>query len=444
MFIRAYFAFFLSCISVFCYCQESNSSLNASSSGAQNSSSVSIKALGGKAADSGGSANKAYETISALASAGKLNVNLANASIEVINNLLEAKRVDSDAIYKFSKSVSENLIAARVYLNEKHSSDLNYKNLNDCLMSAKDKVRSLRGLSYLDEIHSNKNISYFIESRLNGLVESSALLAAQDDKMLFKVEVCDDFLEELGTVQEKYKTTFRFRAGIGLNYVYLPSIRYFNSGDIDLTPYQSISERSTTHFAYGNKFSDKSYPGLILMADIGWVGVNLTIPSYSVSNDIFLPVRVIDSPDGAGGTYPYAMYKTSISSELSIDYDGYIRIDAFRLVDVLTNSSYPQISAGVLYGAIGFSINDKITSDLRRVDGAAPFNDLASMVEFKQSLTENYMSQYWGLFARFNLTDEWMLGLDYKVYFNAPNDLDRVEVGGRSFGFNVIYIPTGF
>jgi hypothetical protein len=424
---------------------KSSSSLSQSSA-ASSSSTEAITPLSEEPVKNTVPVQKTYKIITDLVSAGKLNPSLANNSIEFINKLLEEKRLDSDGIYKFTRSVRDNLIATIDYLRQNNSGDPHFQKLDACLSDAMKMTEKLRDISYVDDIHSNKNLAYFIETRLNNLVASSAVLAARDEATTYRrLLICDDFKQELGIVEDKYRDSFRFRAGVGLNYSYLPSIRYFNSGEIDVSAYQANPDRMPTHFAYGNRFADQGYPGFMLMADIGLMGVNLTIPDYSVESDITLPVRVINSLGGENGTpQPFALYQTSINSELTIDYDGYIRADAVRIVDYIFDRNYSQISAGVLYGAVGFALEDEIVSDLRFVNGQQPFNDLAPSKEYKQKLSESYISQYWGLFARLNLTDEWMLSLDYKAYLNDYDNQDRVEVGGRSFGFSVLYIPTGF
>lgn len=446
-----YFIFSLALLlSQLSYSQSSSTASNGSSSSSAATNTdveladLSIKPLGETLVQKAVPVQHTYDLISHLAKAGKLNRTLANSSIDFINKLLEEKRLDSDGVYKFTRSVRNNLMAALDYLHRSNDLDEHAKKLDYCLSEAMTMTEMLRDSSYVDDIHSNKNFSYFIKTRLNNLIASSSLLAAQDHESTYKrLMICEDFRQELGVVEDKYRDTFRFRAGLGVNYTYLPSIRYFNTSTIDISPYQPVPSKTPDRLIYQNRFADQGYPGLMLMADIGIMGINVTIPDYAVNSNIVLPVDVINYPGENGLSNPFALYQTSIKSKLSINYDGYIRLDAIRVADRVFKRNYSQISAGFLYGAVGFAIKDEIMGDLRFADSQQPFNELPPSKEYIQNLSESYISQYWGVFARLNLTDEWMLGIDYKSYLNDHDDQDRVEVGGRSFGFSVLYIPTG-
>jgi hypothetical protein len=346
---------------------------------------------------------------------------LGKEAIDFINMQITKTRLDQESIYKFVRILNKNI-------------DLS--NNLELQKSVREITMKLMESSYTDELFQNTNLSNQIKTRMPLLLEDSLMLSSEkvDTKNLE-----NDFINELMLISTKYLESRRYLAGIGFSYSYTPKISYKGEANIDLSPYLSNPRKSVGTVFYESKFSNETTPSLALYAHIPYITISALFPKYEVSQTMVLPVTVIDSDQ----TSTDGMFRSTIHSKLEIDFDVNLKLSIKEVFDVKNNvRNGNQIDWGFGLGVTGYKVEDTVTTDVRfNTNDDSPYDDLASDHIIKETDHRSFNTLYFVAYYNFELTDEFIVGLDAKFYSDKIKNTAYVDVHGISAGFNVVWYP---
>ncbi|RUP75754.1 hypothetical protein C7Y69_18395, partial [Alteromonas sp. KS69] len=233
----------------------------------------------------------------------------------------------------------------------------------------------------------------------------------------------------------------RFQAGLGVSYTYTPIINYRSNSHIDLSPFSPDSGGDTTLVTFDQEFSNKSYLNFEIAAKLPWIELGLSIPTYSEASTITAPVSN-ELLDGSESTT--AIYQTTIVSELDVEYDFSVRVPILgnykRWIYKYANNS--QMDYGLLMGLTGFSVSDRVTTDVRFRNDRTPFNNLPAAETVETSRDMSFQTVYFGGYYEFEFVDELYMTVDIKWHNNRSSDGSQIDVDGFTSSLRIIYSPT--
>ena len=370
---------------------------------------------------------RSKERIRRLIGTGVVNDDLATEAIEVINNLLVSVRADQDSIYTFARTINRNI------------DDIADENGNPCCTDFKENIRSITQEllrdSYTNDLFQNANLSNQIKIRLPLLIEDSLKLKKSNETTR------DDFEEELELLAGRYLNSKRFRAGIGLSYSYLPSVRFDGFERIDLSPFAQNRLGGADRLQYTSDFSSKSFPSFMLSAKVPYVQIDASFPVFNYTNTIVSGVQF----HGADSSGEEILSRSTVKSELNVDYDFSVKLSFTDIVDLFQQgrSSNYQFDAGLGIGLTGFSLENSITTDVRfRTDMTTTFNEIQSneMVASNNDLSFNtpYVVGYYN----FEISDEFHVGMNLRYYTESKTSGIEIDVDDITVSLTVQWFPT--
>ena len=274
-----------------------------------------------------------------------------------------------------------------------------------------------------------------IQTRLPILSERSLKITKSENAFLKQ-----DFLDELTLFSERYLTSKRFLAGIGLAYAYIPTVTYKGNAKIDLSSFQPTIGGGSHTLDFTNEFSDKSFQSLSLSAKIPFFTVQALFPLYEEEQTTIIPVEFVDLKD----TDRDILFSSTITSKLKMDFDVNIKLSLLELIEKWRGyESSAQMDYGFGVGIIGFQVKDSVVTDIRfRTDTSKSFSDLTTSHTLNSSNDRSHNSLYGIIYYNIELADEFVVGIDFKYYGSNDGKNDSIDVDGFSTSLNVTWYPT--
>lgn len=355
-----------------------------------------------------------------------LPTEVATRTADFIRYLLSKRNVDTDLLYDYVQTLNANL---------------SMMNDPDFVKKMRGVTEELRDSSYTDKIHYNTNLSNQLRTRMPIIVKASANLTDTSLTTAQLKYLKEDFESELVLFSRKYLDSSRFQAGLGVSYTYTPIINYRSNSHIDLSPFSPDSGGDTTLVTFDQEFSNKSYLNFEIAAKLPWIELGLSIPTYSEASTITAPVSN-ELLDGSESTT--AIYQTTIVSELDVEYDFSVRVPILgnykRWIYKYANNS--QMDYGLLMGLTGFSVSDRVTTDVRFRNDRTPFNNLPAAETVETSRDMSFQTVYFGGYYEFEFVDELYMTVDIKWHNNRSSDGSQIDVDGFTSSLRIIYSPT--
>jgi hypothetical protein len=312
----------------------------------------------------------------------------------------------------------------------------------------KERIRNINAkllrASYGDELFQNSNLSNQIQVRLPLLIADSVKLTAPgyDD-------LRDDFLQELTLLSDRFLRSRRFRAGIGLSYAYLPTLRYMDVERVDFSPYQSAPSGGADAVIFNTQFTDQSLPALILSAKVPYLQLDIEVPKLKHEQSIATPVQ---QRPGDGNNDLLA--RTTVNAKLSVEYEASAKLsfmDVWQAIQdrkckdapVDCKSNYYQYDFGLGIGMTGFRIKNDVSTDVRfRSDPTQVFNDLQPGATITSKSDSAFNTIFLTAFYTFRISDEFQLGIDARYYDKKKVGSREVDIEGLTAGFSAVWYPT--
>ncbi len=238
---------------------------------------------------------------------------LAKNALAVMNELLDDTRSAQARVYSAARSINRNL-------DQIESSD------NATVTRARQSTRKLLSGSYSDALFQSRNLGDQIKTRLANLVADSLLM--QTDK---SQNLREDFLSELEIVTRRFVDAKRFRAGIGVEYIYLPKVSYAAATSVDLTPFQTsgIPLGDRTGFVVG--FGNQTSPAARIMASGSGIDVSIAIPTQGQTRQIVTSVQ--GASVRADENSPDLLYRTTLTSTIKPELDASLSFSVLYVLD---------------------------------------------------------------------------------------------------------------
>jgi hypothetical protein len=359
-----------------------------------------------------------------------LPTNVIDVTADFIELLLSKRKVDTDLLYNFVIGLNANIST----LNQDQDEDEDIKDI-------KSIINKLRVSSYTDRIHYNTNLANQLRVRMPILLSASAKLSDTSIDVTVRDFLKKDFLDELSLFSDKYLKSSRFQAGLGISYSYSPVIQYTSRNLLDLTPFSQNVEVAPTSLRFDQSFANQSYLNFEIAAKLAWGELGLSIPKYSETSTIQSPVSVELL---SGSETEFAVYRSTIQSQLEIEYDFSVRIPILSNYKRIRYSRYrnSQFDYGLMAGVTGFQITDSVTTDLRFRNDNIAFNQLAESEILTSTRSVNFQSLNVGAYLEFEFVDELYMTLDIKWHGNNSSDESRIDVDGFTTSLRLIYAPT--
>lgn len=380
----------------------------------------------GRSEETEQSDNNAKSLFEMVVNNPNIPTDVAKRTAEFIKYLLAKRKIDTDLLYNYVQTLNGNL--SRV-------SD------SEFVVKMRKITDDLRDSSYTDKIHYNTNLTNQLRTRMPIIVNASARLS---DPTLTDIQLRylkEDFADEMNLFARKYLKTSRFQAGLGVSYTYTPIIEYRSGSEIDLSPFAPSTGGGSTLVSFDQEFANKSYLNFEIAAKLPWIELGLSIPTYSEKSTIVAPVS---SELLNGSNERTALYRSTIESELDVEYDFSVR---FPILGNYKRWKYEhannnQMDYGILAGLTGFNISDRVTTDVRfRIDNT-PFNDLPVGETIEVSRDVSFQTVYLGVYYEFEFVDELYMTVDVKWHNNRTSDGSQIDVDGFTSSLRLIYSPT--
>jgi hypothetical protein len=359
------------------------------------------------------------------------NETLAKEALDVINVLLKNTRADQASIYAFVRTVNRNLDQLEL----DPTCDVDCKN---DIKTARAINKKLMKSSYTDGLFQNANLSNQIQTRLPLLIADSVKLNA-DKTPAFR----DDFIDELDLLKERYLSSKRFRAGVGLSYSYLPRINYQATPRVDFSPFQTAASGGSDVVVFNTDFSNRSVPALLISAKVPILQLDVGIPDAKHTETTTTTVQ-----QRAGDADNDLLARTTIKSELKIEYDVSLKVSPLDVYNWWQDKhgrrpANLQFDYGAGIGLTGFQIKDDVSTDVRfRSDPGDVFNDLPAGTTITSSNASSFTTVFASLYFAFRVSDELQLGFETRYYQKDRTSSSEVKVDGATFSLSGIWYPT--
>lgn len=367
--------------------------------------------------------------IDALVTAGSLNVDLVTGAKAVLNELLETTRADQNSIYSFVRVVNINIDEIDCLAGNPSS-----RGVAECLNfqeSVRNINRELMISSYTDALFQNANLSNQIKIRLPLLIEDSLKLTGDNAEYLREY-----FLDELNTLSRRFLDTRRFRAGLGLEYSYLPKISHTAAQRVDLSPFQSVPAPRRQRDNLLADFSNTSFASLVLSARVPYVQIDAVFPNSEVERVDATPIQLLADPSRE------IFFRSTITSKLDIEYELSVRVSLSDFFQA--DGRAARHHGGIGVGLTGFDIEDTGVTDIRfRTNGmTTPFDDLPPGETIESAEKNSFNNPFLFAFYSVEISDTLQVGVELRAYDSDTSSGSEVAVDDVTVSIGATWYPT--
>ena len=283
----------------------------------------------------------------------------------------------------------------------------------------------------------NTHLKYIVEKRLPQLlVDIIAITESEFSKSRNK-----SFIFDLGLISDVYSKTKRFDIGLGFSYSYLPRFRYDNTSFIDLTGYQPLSTLGNynprkTSINYNPSVDQQSFPSVIVSAEVKYIGVVLTVPMYEKTIETISDVKYTTLNENSD----IAAYRNTSSTTFKIDFDLGLKFSLRDYIQRWRPWHFPQFDYGFGFGVTSVKIKDTTITDLRLTDDITKtFNDIEQSITLTNEESKDFITNYYMIFAKLEVSDTYEIGFDFKSYKNEVANSAKLIMEGTAISMNFTY-----
>ena len=297
----------------------------------------------------------------------------------------------------------------------------------------------LKKMATEKDLNSNDNLNRIVKRRIPRLLVDMMGVISDANQRKFSKLRTKHFIEDLSLINEVYSKTKRFTFGLGVSYSYLPRFRYDNLGYVDLTPYlplekvpnQSIYESS---IGFSPSPEQKGYLSTVLSAEIKYLAVQFVIPMHEETITSQSRVRFKEITNNN-----WIAYRNEVTSKIKIEYDISMKASARDVIQRWYPWHSSQFDYGLGYGLTSIKIKDSITTDLRfSTDNTASFNQLSTQHTTTTSDTTDFLTQYWLIYAKLEVSDDFEIGLDFKQYESKSIGSSSLDVDDAAISLSFL------
>jgi hypothetical protein len=354
----------------------------------------------------------------------------AERALRVIRQIIEETRATQATVLTSTDAIRDGLLALQL----QSTCD------NDCaafLKAARTRIDALRAMGFSDDLFQNKHLAHLVQVRLPRLQSQMVSLLIDDSVSAQRRE---DFLDELTLITERFQTTRRFRAGIGVSYWYLPKVHYVDKQSVDLTAFDPAPVNGSGGTLFNTEFDNRSVPSVVLSADVPFVQVDLAIPVQEVKQTIQTSVQ--DVPSSGGGDL---LVRTIVNAELIGEFDlgfKFSLLETYRYIrgQRLDRDRY-DVGFGV--GMTGFRIRNLAETEVKqRTNPSETFDQLpaGSIVPTATDRTFNVL--FISGFSGIRLSDEFSLSLEARCYRGKGTSTTGIALSRFSTTVSFTWYPT--
>lgn len=346
----------------------------------------------------------------------------------ILKLILDNKKVDADQVWKISRQMRDYVAAI--------------PGADDDIIKFKNDVNELLGLmiktSYSTELHYDANLSHNVKTRLPELLLSFAKIVKCD---INNKTARNNFLDDLNLLASSYNYAKRFYLGIGIEQAYIPTITYTDRTQIDLSEFQTDVLGGSDRLTFTNRFSEQGYTAINILARVPYVSFKLSLPDYSDTDEVVLPVNQRSEFPNINGEL---FYRSTVTSRIDIDYDIAVStslLEPFQTDDP-TSSSTDRHDIGLTLGVIGAQLSTDFSHDVRiRQTGGIPFNEIDSLKTLTDSASRDITTYYVGLYGEYLISDEFAVGINAK-HFLDDDENDGLTVDGTTVSLMFNWYPS--
>lgn len=375
-------------------------------------------------------------------------------AFDVIDSIADGRRRDQTRMKEIARGINAYLFALP------ESSELREFKRKAYILTERLKAEARR-----DNLILNSNISRLITCDGPDLLLDLQLLdlRLKDPDNKITVQERDDRIKaiasDLANLTYKFTSSRRFYVGLGASFAYIPSITFQKSVDIDLSDFDKTignnGETENTNSGrqmFRNQFSDSSYPALRITAETPLVSVDLML---SDRNETALGSTSISSRN-TGTDGEAVLYRSNVSSVLSLEYDVQARLSIRDFVDFVTDTYYgeendfsyessferltSQLDFGFGIGSTGFSIENEITTEFRLKSSNDVFYDDLPITDTRIEKNESsFSTMYYLAYVGFEINDQMLATLEYRHYRDDTENGSTLKLGENSISFSFVY-----
>ena len=383
-----------------------------------------------------------------------LSLEAYTIAFDVVDSIADGRRRDQTRMKEIARAINAYLFALKE---------------NDTLREFKDEAYKLtyklKEEARRDDLILNNNISRLVTCDGPDLLLDLQLLDKRlnDTKNRISNEELDDRLKsitsDLTSLTHKFTSSRRFFAGVGASFAYIPSISFQKRLDFDLSDFdKTIGNDGSDDLnnsgiqLFSNRFSDASYPALRLTAETPLVKIDLMLSDQDETATGTTSIR----SQNTGSNGESILYRSRITSVLSLEYDVQARVSVRDFVDFVTDRLYgdqndyryestfeqltSQLDFGLGLGSTGFSIDNEITTDFRlKSSNDIRFEDLPITETRVQKSEDSFSSLYYIAYAGFEINDQMLATLEYRFYRDETDNGSKLRLGENSISFSFVY-----
>ncbi len=299
--------------------------------------------------------------------------------------------------------------------------------------------------TYSDQVRQNANLSNQIATRLGQLVLDSNDLATPRKR--------ERFQDEYTLLADRFLYSRKFRVGFGATYSYFPEISYAAIESVDLSRFLPVSSGGAFDFGFSHEFRDTSFLGPLISAKAPYFDIDFVYPSVHTTKTTTSPV--LPTTGGASNSNPDALFQSTTTSTLSLEYEFALRVGIGKLIErqrIQRKSKessktdppyYPRnrFDWGIGLGLSGYKIENATSTDVRLIaNGVTTFKDLTSAGTVGSASETSFNNSYWVGYYTFRISDEFEIGIDFRRY--RHDDHKQVAVRGQTLAITAAYYPT--
>ncbi|WP_289029669.1 hypothetical protein [uncultured Paraglaciecola sp.] len=298
----------------------------------------------------------------------------------------------------------------------------------------------LKKMATEKDLNSNDNLNRIVNKRIPRLLVNMLTIVSNASNNEVSKSRNSRFIEDLSLISDVYAKTKRFSVGLGLSYSYMPRFKYDNLGVVDLTAYQTLNDIRNinlrdTSISYSPSIEQKGFFSVTISAEIKYIALQLSLPVYDESLESTSIVRFAELDDNS-----YAAYRNYIQSKIKIDYDIAIKGSVRDVVQRWRPWHFRQFDYGVGYGVTGIKIEDTITTELRFTsDLTTNFNDITSSETIAKKQSSDFLTQYFLLYSKLEVSDDFEAGLDIKFYQSKSIGSSYLDIKDTAISLNLLY-----
>lgn len=353
-----------------------------------------------------------------------IDKDLANQAANAIKALIKNTRADQASIYTFVRTVNRNLDKSRCTAD--HTTEV--RRINRQLMSS----------SYTDQLFQNGNLSNQIMVRLPLLIEDSVKLGLDGGRA-----PCDDFLQELTLLSDRFLASKRFRAGLGLSYSYLPKVSYMGNQRIDYSAYQSTISGGSDLLQFKNEFANFAYPSLSLSAQVPYMRVDANFSNAKETRTTITPVQFRDIDE----TDTDILSRSTVTSDLHVEFELSAKASLTEIWEKMRSSDNEPVrerrfDLGFGIGLTGFRVEDSVSTDIRFRTDDSSFEELPVGATLTSSSTNSFNTPFLVADLALKISDELHAAFEFRYYDDGTSSNREVSVDGVTMSLAFVWYPT--